>query len=41
MDDAILTWNFPNWVTVTLMAAIGFFVLGWVKKTLASRQTGA
>lgn len=25
---SILTWNFTNWVTVILMAAIGFALVG-------------
>lgn len=25
---SILTWNFTNWVTVILMAAIGFAIVG-------------
>lgn len=31
-DDNILSWNFANWVTVVLMAAIMFFLLGIVQK---------
>lgn len=27
MQEAILDWNVPNWVTVTLMAAIGIAIL--------------
>jgi len=26
--QTILTWNFPNWVTVVLMVVIGFFAVG-------------
>jgi hypothetical protein len=36
----ILTWNFPNWVTITIMALMGFMVFsliaGFVTK---SRKT--
>lgn len=28
MQDNIITWNFPNWVTITLMALVGFLALG-------------
>lgn len=24
----ILTWNVPNWITVVLMAVVGFAVIG-------------
>lgn len=27
MNENILTWNFPNWVSITLMAAVGFLIL--------------
>lgn len=27
MNENILTWNFPNWVTIVLMAAVGFLIL--------------
>lgn len=28
MQENILTWNFANWVTITLMAAVSYLVLG-------------
>jgi hypothetical protein len=28
MNDNIITWNVTNWITVILMAAIGFALLG-------------
>lgn len=27
MNENIITWNFPNWVTIVLMAAVGFLIL--------------
>lgn len=27
MNETILSWNFPNWVTIVLMAAVGFLFL--------------
>lgn len=30
MDETILTWNVTNWITVVLMAALGFLVLALV-----------
>lgn len=40
-DDNILSWNFANWVTVVLMAAIAFAVLGLVQKWMQSRVSGS
>ena len=31
-DQNILSWNFANWITVVLMAAIMFAILGIVQK---------
>lgn len=36
----IIEWNFTNWMTVILMAAIGFTVVGFVVKTVKSRKQG-
>lgn len=36
--ETILSWNFTNWITVILMAAIGFFLLGLAQKWYSSRQ---
>lgn len=30
MGDTIITWNVTNWITITLMAVIGFMVVGAV-----------
>lgn len=37
MNENIIAWNVTNWVTVILMAAIGFFVLGSLMKWRQSR----
>ena len=29
MDTVYLHWNITNWITVLLMAAVGFMVLGF------------
>ena len=34
----VLTWNTTNWITVVLMAAVGFFVLGAAQKWYAARS---
>lgn len=38
MAENVLTWNVTNWITVILMAAIGFFLLGLGMKWYQSRQ---
>lgn len=37
---AILTWNVANWITVILMAAIGFAILGTAMKVYQQRAGG-
>jgi len=32
MPENIISWNVPNWITITLMALIGFFLLGIAQK---------
>ena len=39
-SENILSWNFANWVTVVLMAAIAFAVLGLVQKWMQSKVGG-
>lgn len=45
MDETILSWNVTNWVTIVLMAAVGFALLGLAMKIaqshLSSKQAGA
>lgn len=41
MGENLITWNVANWITVILMAAIGFAILGLVKKYYESRQAAA
>ena len=37
-DQTVLTWNLTNWITVVLMAAVGFGVLAIVLNLWAKRQ---
>ena len=39
-SDNILSWNFANWVTVVLMAAIMFFLLGLLQKYMQAKVSG-
>jgi hypothetical protein len=33
MDESIITWNIPNWLTVVLMAAVGFAIISLAAQT--------
>jgi hypothetical protein len=37
----ILTWNVPNWITVVLMATVGFFLVGLAQKWYANRASAS
>ena len=42
-ERVILTWNLTNWITVVIMAAVGFGVLAvitnaWAKRKVAVTQ---
>jgi hypothetical protein len=39
MSETILTWNVTNWITVVLMAFLGFLILG-TAATLFKKATG-
>lgn len=38
MEENILTWNLPNWITVVLMAAIGFAAIAAVSGVIKKRR---
>jgi len=38
MEQSILTWNVPNFVTVILMAALGLFLFTFVGKAVHSQK---
>jgi len=38
--ETIITWNFPNWVTVVLMVSVGMIVVGAGLKFLAKGKAG-
>jgi len=40
-EPTILDWNFANWITVVLMAAVGFAILGVGMKLWQKRQAAA
>jgi hypothetical protein len=39
MNENIIAWNTTNWVTVILMAAIGFFLVGLALKWKQGRSS--
>jgi predicted cobalt transporter CbtA len=39
MDENIITWNVTNWITVVLMVAIGFTLLGFAQNYWAKKQS--
>lgn len=38
MNENILTINVTNWITVTLIAVVGFMVLGFAQSYYAAKQ---
>lgn len=40
-EETVLTWNVSNWVTVVLMATIGFFLLGLAQKYYQQKNAAA
>lgn len=37
-DETILSWNVANWVTVIIMASVGFAILGFAMKAYKNRK---
>jgi hypothetical protein len=37
-EEVILSWNVTNWVTVVIMAVLGFALLGAVVKIVKNRK---
>lgn len=40
MQDNIITWNFANWVSITLMALVGYFLIGVLVAAVKRKQGG-
>jgi hypothetical protein len=38
LEENIVSWNFTNWITICLMVAIGFAVLGFVQNWWTTKQ---
>lgn len=41
MNETILSWNVTNWITVLLMATVGFFLIGTLAKVAKSKMAPA
>ena len=41
MDRTLISWNFPNWITVMLMAAAGYAVLALVAQAFKTGTVAA
>lgn len=40
MQENIISWNLANWVSVVLMAGIGFFALGAIMAFVKGKSAG-
>lgn len=40
MNETILTWNVPNWITVVLMVFLGFAILGFASQAVVKMRGG-
>jgi hypothetical protein len=38
MDETVLEWTVENWITVVLMASIGFAIIGLVQSWVKGKQ---
>ena len=38
MDRTLISWSLPNWITVLIMAAAGYAVLGLTAQVLKRQQ---
>jgi hypothetical protein len=41
MNDTIISWNVPNWITIVIMAAIGIAILGVIEKIVVQAKGAA
>lgn len=38
MEETVLDWTVPNWITVCIMAFLGFAILGLVGKAIVKAK---
>lgn len=41
MNETIISWNVANWITIVLMAFLGFAVVGLVVKAVNKAKGGS
>ena len=41
MERTLISWNLPNWITISIMAAGSYAVVGLVAQLLKRQQTSA
>jgi hypothetical protein len=41
MERTLISWNLPNWITISLMAAASYALIGLVAQLLKQQQTAA
>jgi len=41
MDETVISWTVPNWITVVLMVILGFAVLGLLGKGIAKMKANS
>jgi ABC-type enterochelin transport system permease subunit len=41
MERTLISWNLPNWITISLMAAGSYALLGLITQLLKQQQTAA
>lgn len=41
MERTLISWNLPNWITVTIMALASWAILGAAAQVLKRQQTTA
>jgi hypothetical protein len=41
MERTIISWNLPNWITVVIMAALGYAVLGGVAQLVKRNNSSS
>ena len=41
MERTLISWNLPNWITISLMAAGSYALVGLVAQLLKGQQTQA
>ena len=41
MERTLISWNLPNWISISLMAGASYALLGLITQLLKQQQSGA